>query len=81
MQKKVARPNARAHLTQLSNREKQVVDLLAAGRIYKEIATDLSLSIDTVRMHIKSIYRKFRVTTKKQAVKKHLANTSAKTTS
>ncbi len=39
----------------LTNREGQILDLLAKGRSYKEIAYELSISANTVRDHIKNI--------------------------
>ena len=40
----------------LSPREQQVLELLAKGSAYKEIAHQLSISIETVRMNVKHIY-------------------------
>lgn len=42
----------------LSPREKQVLAHLGDGRSYKEIASDLELSIDTIRTYVRSLYRK-----------------------
>ena len=56
----------------LSKREHEVLDRLAAGISYKEIADVLALSIDTVRMHIKSIYGKLHVHSRGEAVAKYL---------
>ncbi|PHN06875.1 LuxR C-terminal-related transcriptional regulator [Flavilitoribacter nigricans] len=65
---------AEAHLSQfvglLNNRELQVVKGLSKGKQYKEIATDLYISINTVRHYIKSIYKKFDVNNKVQLMKK-----------
>jgi DNA-binding CsgD family transcriptional regulator len=49
-----------------------VLDRLAEGVPYKEIADNLSLSIDTVRMHIKGIYSKLHVHSRGEAVAKYL---------
>jgi DNA-binding NarL/FixJ family response regulator len=57
----------------LSRREKQVLDLLARGEGYKQIAADLGISIDTVRTYIRRIYEKLFVHTRTQAVAKYLA--------
>ena len=43
---------------QLSDREKEVFDLLVRGATRKEIARDLSISIWTVKDHVDSIYEK-----------------------
>jgi len=56
----------------LSKRERQVLDRLAEGISYKEIADALTLSIDTVRMHIKGIYSKLHVHSRGEAVAKYV---------
>jgi len=53
-----ARPETGA---ELSPRENEILDLLVAGLRYKEIADRLSISIDTVRTHIRHIYDKMHV--------------------
>lgn len=45
----------------LSPREREILDLLVTGLRYKEIAARLSISIDTVRTHIRHIYDKLHV--------------------
>lgn len=42
----------------LTLREEQVIHLIAAGKLYKEIADALDISIDTVKKHCKNSYRK-----------------------
>lgn len=42
----------------LSTREMQVADLVHQGKIEKEIATELYISLETVRTHTKNIRRK-----------------------
>jgi DNA-binding NarL/FixJ family response regulator len=59
-------------IEKLSNREREVLDRLAEGIAYKEIADNLGLSIDTVRMHIKGIYSKLHVHSRGEAVAKYL---------
>jgi DNA-binding NarL/FixJ family response regulator len=59
-------------IEKLSKREHEVLDHLAQGIPYKEIADVLSLSIDTVRMHIKGIYSKLHVHSRGEAVAKYL---------
>ena len=56
----------------LSQREREVLDRLAEGISYKEIADVMTLSIDTVRMHIKGIYGKLHVHSRGEAVAKYL---------
>jgi DNA-binding NarL/FixJ family response regulator len=54
----------------LSPREKEILTSLAKGNSYKMIAADFSISIDTVRTHIKRIYEKLQVHTQLEAVRK-----------
>lgn len=54
----------------LSEREKQVLQLLVNGYSYKMIASEIYISIDTVRSHIKKIYEKLHVNSKSEAVAK-----------
>jgi DNA-binding NarL/FixJ family response regulator len=54
----------------LSEREAQVLSALAKGLLYKEIATQLEISENTVRTYIKRIYEKLHVQTRTEAVAK-----------
>ena len=54
----------------LSEREKHVLQLLVDGYSYKMIASEMFISIDTVRSHIKKIYEKLHVNSKSEAVAK-----------
>jgi DNA-binding NarL/FixJ family response regulator len=54
----------------LSDREKQVLQLLVNGYSYKMIAAEMFIAIDTVRSHIKKIYEKLHVNSKSEAVAK-----------
>lgn len=54
----------------LSNREKEVLDLLCEGNNYREIAEQLFVSPNTVRFHLKNIYKKLEVNSKYEAVMK-----------
>ncbi|RYD71941.1 MAG: response regulator transcription factor [Verrucomicrobiaceae bacterium] len=56
----------------LSDREREVLQLLAEGSMYKEIATRLGISIDTVRTHVRKIYEKLHVHSRTEAVLKYL---------
>jgi DNA-binding NarL/FixJ family response regulator len=57
-------------LDRLSDRERAVLEALAEGQQYKEIADTLGISINTVRNHVKRIYEKLQVNTRLDAVKK-----------
>ena len=52
----------------LSPREKEVLQLLARGYLYKEIADALGLSVPTVNTYIRRIYEKLHVRSRSQAV-------------
>ena len=55
----------------ISFREQEVLELLSAGYIYKEIGERLSISAETVRTHVKHICQKMHVKTRIEAVAKH----------
>jgi RNA polymerase sigma factor (sigma-70 family) len=59
-------------LSELSDREQQVLDLLAQGLIYKEIGEKLGISYETVHTYIRRIYEKLQVRTRTEAVAKFL---------
>ena len=54
----------------LSPRERDVLDLLARGYLYKEIAAHFKVSYSTVHTHIERIYHKLHVRSRAQAVAK-----------
>lgn len=54
----------------LSEREKQVLDGLAAGMQYKEIGAKLELSTETIRVHVRRIYSKLQVSGRMEAIRK-----------
>jgi DNA-binding CsgD family transcriptional regulator len=51
----------------LTLREQEVLALLARGFLYKEIQHQLGISENTVRYHLKLIYRKLQVGSRKEA--------------
>ncbi len=55
----------------LSEREKEVVDGIVSGLSYKLIADEMSVSIDTVRKHIKSVYRKLHINSKGELIARY----------
>lgn len=57
---------------ELTNRETEVLSQLCKGMSYKMIADSLFISEETVRRHIKNIYRKLEVHSKSEAVAKAL---------
>jgi DNA-binding NarL/FixJ family response regulator len=60
-----------SEVEKLSQREREVLDHLARGMPYKEIASLLSVSLDTIRVHIKGIYGKLHVHSRGEAVAKY----------
>jgi DNA-binding NarL/FixJ family response regulator len=59
-----------AKLDILSSRENEILQLLAKGLLYKEIADQLSISVSTVRQHIHHIYEKLHVQNRTEAINK-----------
>lgn len=66
------RSTAPHELDQLTPREATVLALLAAGNSYKMVAAEATISIDTVRTHIRRIYEKLHVHSVTEAVAKYL---------
>jgi DNA-binding NarL/FixJ family response regulator len=58
----------------LSPREKEVLELVAKGLLYKEISDQLGISFHTVRQHIGKIYEKLHVHNKTEAINKVYGN-------
>lgn len=56
---------------ELSGREREVLELLARGYLYKEIAELLKISVQTVNTYIRRIYEKLHVRSRAQAVAKY----------
>lgn len=54
----------------LTSREREVLDLMAEGLLYKEAADRLGLSVDTIRAHLRNIYKKLRVRNRTEAILK-----------
>ncbi len=69
----VAEPDEDYHLTQ---REKETLDLLAKGYLYKEIAHEMGVRLETVSFHLGNIYRKLHVRTRTEAVLKYMKRES-----
>ena len=58
-------------MIELSPREREVLELLARGYLYKEIAEMLKISVQTVNTYIRRIYEKLHVRSRAQAVAKY----------
>lgn len=57
-------------IDELTEREKEILELLSQGLLYKEIADKKFISIDTVKKHVGNIYRKLHVNNKVEAINK-----------
>ena len=53
-----------AELDELTAREREVLQLIARGYLYKEIAGRLSLSVKTVESHVSNVLRKLQLSTR-----------------
>jgi DNA-binding NarL/FixJ family response regulator len=58
------------NIRMLSTREKEILELLSRGMVYKEIAAQLFISAETVRKHVYHIYEKLHVNNRVEAVNK-----------
>jgi DNA-binding NarL/FixJ family response regulator len=56
---------------ELSPREQEVLELLARGYLYKEIADRLNITIPTVNTYVRRMYEKLHVRSRAQAVAKY----------
>jgi DNA-binding NarL/FixJ family response regulator len=54
----------------LTRREEEVLDLLSEGKMYKEVAIRLGITMETVKKHTKHIYHKLEVQNRMEAVNK-----------
>ena len=59
-------------LAKLTPAEREFLDQLAKGYAYKEIADRMSISIDTVRSYVRTVYEKLHVHSRTEAVVKYL---------
>lgn len=59
-------------LKNLSDREREILSHLAKGYSYKEIGEELFISTETVRGHLRKVYKKLQVRSSSQAILKYL---------
>ena len=64
------KPPAANEAVQLTMREREVVRYMAAGKGNKEISQELYISTETVKSHVKNIYKKLKVRNRVEAVEK-----------
>lgn len=62
------------HSDALTPRQKDIVAGIVDGKSYKMIANDLFVSLDTVRSHIKNIYKALEINSKAELIKKSYDN-------
>ena len=60
-------PTPFAMIEPLSLQEERILNLLVSGFSYQEIAQELWISINTVKTHVKSVYRKLNVSRRREA--------------
>jgi DNA-binding NarL/FixJ family response regulator len=70
VQEALAAPKGAEELESLTEREREVLELLARGMTNKEIAEDLVISTNTVKRHLKAIFEKLEIHTRSGAVAK-----------
>jgi DNA-binding NarL/FixJ family response regulator len=69
---KLSAPQTQQTEARLTPRQHEIVALLTMGKSYKVIADDLGISVETVRDHIKHIYRELQVHSKAEVILKKL---------
>ena len=67
-----SKPQGESHGTRLSPGEREFMQLLAKGYVYKEIADHMGISTDTVRYYVRTVYEKLHVHSRTEAVVKFL---------
>jgi two-component system response regulator DesR len=66
----VFEPTSEQPTPMLSEREREVLDLIAAGSTNREIAEQLFLSPHTVKEHTSTVYRKLQARNRAEAVQR-----------
>ncbi|WDF68383.1 response regulator transcription factor [Sphingobacterium oryzagri] len=56
---------------QLTPREVEIVTMLQTGASYKDVSTKLFISVDTVKYHIRNIYKKLQVSSRSELILKY----------
>ncbi len=68
---KTPRPPIKEQSEKLFPGEREVLNLLSAGYIYKEISDHLDIGLETVRTYVKNICEKMHVRNRVEAVARH----------
>lgn len=58
-----------SNFDELSFRERQIFDLVVAGKTNKEIASKLNISVNTVKFHLKNVYEKLNIKNRKEVLR------------
>ena len=58
--------------TILSDRQKEILERLVDGKSYQSIAAELFISIETVRTHVKKMYKVLHVNNKTEAITQYM---------
>jgi LuxR family maltose regulon positive regulatory protein len=77
----LTKSKSRPHSTNLTTAERRVLRLLDSDLTLREIGRELDLSLNTVRTHTHSIYRKLGVSSRAEAVQTSRANRASRSTS
>lgn len=67
------RDNGLQQFNHLTEKEKRVLEMLVDGFLYKEIAFQMDVTIDTIKKHAHNIYEKLHVRTRSEAIRKYLS--------
>jgi DNA-binding NarL/FixJ family response regulator len=70
-------PQRNGHASDLSQRETEVLALVAHGLPNSDIAEKLNLTVHAVKFHLASIYRKLHVTNRTEAAVRYLNEMNA----
>lgn len=60
----------------LSKKEREVVSWICQGKSYKAVASEMQLSVNTVKTHMKHIYKKLKVKSKAELIVKTMTSDS-----
>jgi DNA-binding NarL/FixJ family response regulator len=61
-------PDLPGGASDLTEREREIIELFAKGATYDDVARMLTMSVNTVRHHVRAMYRKLHVCSKAEAV-------------
>lgn len=62
-------PELHERFSSLSRREREIANLIAQGLTYQEIADQLYISVNTIKTHIKRIYKRLNITSRRDLIR------------